>query len=125
MDISTFLRDYMRENVPAIEQRIYRGSSIAGTGRPYIVQYKVGDPLRTYGSRQVRFQFTCFGESFGQTREVANQVRSAIEAIHEDDDNGIFAAYVDSDTELYDQDSGLHQIPIDGLFYFQDKFIWG
>lgn len=115
----------MRDNVPAIENRIYRGRSPQGTGKPYIVQYKISDPPRELGNRQARFQFTCFGDSFGNTREAANQVRKAIEDLHENNENGIHSAYVDSDTELYDQDSQLHQIPIDGLFYYQDIFTWG
>lgn len=125
MDISTFLRDWIRSNVPSIENRIYRGRSIQGTTRPYVVMYKISDPPRQLGSRQVRMQFSVFAESFGSARLAADEVREAIELLLNQEDQSVYASYVDNEQELYDQDSDLYHITVDGLFYFQDKPIWG
>lgn len=134
MNQSTFLRDFMQAEVSLVEKRVYRGRSPDGTGRPYIVMYLITDSDGQLGSRNPRLQFSCFAESYGLARAVADQVREAIEALNPGIDeegnekemqNGIYAAYVAGDRESYDQDSQLHHVPIDGVFYYQDKFIWG
>ncbi|QKS71905.1 hypothetical protein FLK61_35140 [Paenalkalicoccus suaedae] len=129
IEMSAFIRDWMKEHVESLEGRVYRVRSLPNTNTPYVVMYLINEPRGSYDSKQQQYQFTIFGTEYGSTRACANELKDAIEKLNEDQEqglhNGIFQAYVDSDNELYDRDSGLHQIPIDGVFHYQYKQTWG
>jgi hypothetical protein len=125
MPLQYFIRDFMRDYVSLVDRRIYTGRAPDNVQTPYVVMHRVADPRRIMGNRQLRLQFSCFDPQYGKAREVADQIREAIEAIGNDDANAIYASYDDSDVEMYEKDTKLHHIAVDGVFYFQDKSIWG
>lgn len=58
-----------------------------------------------------RFQFSCWAKSYGQAKQVAEQIRLALDTFPSG------RAFIENEQDIYEPDTGIHHIPIDFIIW--------
>lgn len=104
-----------------ISTRIYPLVAPQNVTKPYCTYQKISLE-RKYSHQgfsdlqRPRLQVSCYGETYGQARTVADQLIVALEAWP--GAANIQAVFVENEIDLYDYDTGLHYTPVDFYCYY-------
>lgn len=100
--------------------KIYRGSANQNAVAPYIVIKQISNPRGQMGTRFTRIQCTAYSSVYGQASQIADLIEGALKNV-----GGTFANYNENRFDVYNSDTNLHMIPVDGIFHYLQNSEWG
>ena len=114
------VRDHLKGDAALVAKvprtRIFTGSVAKGAQPPYIQLSLISNPGSTMGTEMSRIQISVFGKTYDDVASVAELVKGSIKSL--DGIDGIFASYKEDTRDLYNDETEMHHIPVDGLFYY-------
>jgi hypothetical protein len=90
---------------------------------PAIVYQLISDPRREMGTKSPRYQYSIYGTTYGQVKDVESKLKEALETL--EGTAKIFAQFEEDTRPTYENDTNLYSIQVDAIFYYQDIEEWG
>jgi hypothetical protein len=103
--------------VALVSTRIYPLVAPQNATKPYITYSRISTQREySYSGysnlQRVRFQISCYAETYAAAKAIAIQVMAAVEAW-----TAVQAAFVENQTDLFEKETKLYHVPV-------DIFVW-
>jgi len=106
-----------------IGNRLYPLMMPEGTALPAVVYQRVSG-MREYqfgaysGMERPRISFSCWGENYGQAKQVASELKTAMQA--KTDSDPTITAFVVTETDDFDTDTGYYRVIVDFMVWHNE-----